>query len=139
MYDDVLVPTDGSEGVERAVTHAEAIADRFDATVHTVHVVQTPDSADRLEESVVERLERAGREAVDAVAERADGAGGEVHAAVRTGVPSEEIVAYAEDHGIDVIVMSTAGRTGTEREVVGSVTEAVVRKSPVPVLTVNVG
>lgn len=138
MYDDVLVPTDGSEGVEQAVTHASAIADRFDATVHTVHVIQTPDAADQLDESVVERLERAGREAVEAVAEQADGAG-DVESAVLEGVPSEEIVGYAVDQGIDVVVMSTAGRTGTEREMVGSVTEAVVRQSAVPVLTVNVG
>lgn len=140
MYDDVLVPTDGSEGVEQAVAHASAIADRFDATVHTVHVVQTPDFADQLEGSVVERLERAGREAIAAVEQQAAGAGtGNVESAVLEGVPSEEIVGYAADRGIDVIVMATAGRTGAEREMVGSVTEAVIRRSTVPVLTVNVG
>jgi nucleotide-binding universal stress UspA family protein len=114
MYDDVLVPTDGSEGVEQAVAHASAIADRFDATVHAVHVVQTPDVADQLDESVVDRLERAGREAVEAVAAQADGIG-DVESAIREGVPSEEIVSYAADNGIDVIVMATAGRTGAER------------------------
>jgi len=138
MYDDVLVPTDGSEGVEQAVAHASAIADRFDATVHTVHVVQTPDFADELEGSVVERLERAGREAVAAVEQRAAGAG-DVESAVLEGVPSEEIIDYVANQGVDVIVMATAGRTGAEREMVGSVTEAVIRRSPVPVLTVNVG
>ena len=138
MYEDVLVPTDGSESVEQAVAHASAIADRFDATVHTVHVVQTPDVADQLEGSVVERLERAGREAVEAVTEQTDGSG-DVESAVLEGVPSEEIVSYAADRGIDVIVMATAGKTGAEREMVGSVTEAVVRQSPTPVLTVNVG
>lgn len=140
MYEDILVPTDDSAGTERALEHALAVADRFDATLHTIHVVQTPDFAEELEDSVLERLERAGQEAIEAVVERARVAGHEeVEAAIRRGTPATEITDYASERDVDVIVMSTAGRTGEAREMVGSVAEAVVRESPVPVLTVNVG
>lgn len=141
MYESVLVPTDGSAGVERALHHALGIADRCDASLHTVHVVQKPDLADELaEDSILDRLAHAGEEAVETIVEDAHAAGHEdVHSAVREGVPAAEILDYTDENGIDVIVMATAGRTGTAREMVGSVTETVVRAASVPVLTVNVG
>lgn len=49
------------------------------------------------------------------------------------------ILEYAESATVDVIVMATSGRTGTEREIIGSVTESVVRKASVPVVVVNTG
>jgi nucleotide-binding universal stress UspA family protein len=53
------------------------------------------------------------------------------------GNPSEEILAYATEHGIDLITMGTHGRSGLDRVVMGSVAERVVRRSSVPVLTVR--
>lgn len=142
MYDSILVPTDGSSGTEQALEHAVAIAGRFDATLHTIHVVQTPDFAEELGEmeSVLDRLERAGSEAIEAVTEQARSAGHDrIESSIVQGIPAEEIIGYVVENDIDVVVMSTAGRTGDAREMVGSVTEAVVREAPVPVLTVNVG
>lgn len=52
-----------------------------------------------------------------------------------TGEPSTEIVRAAEDEGVDLIVMSTHGRTGLSRMFMGSVAEAVVRRASCPVLT----
>ncbi len=49
----------------------------------------------------------------------------------------EEIRSYIEDHAIDLVVVGTHGRTGFDRYVLGSVTESLVRTSPVPVLTVR--
>lgn len=53
------------------------------------------------------------------------------------GNPHEEILEYVSEHGIDMVIMGTHGRTGLDRVVMGSVAERVVRRSPVPVLTVR--
>jgi nucleotide-binding universal stress UspA family protein len=55
------------------------------------------------------------------------------------GNPHEEILEYVSEHGIDVVVVGSHGRSGIDRLVVGSVAERVVRLSPVPVLTVPAG
>ena len=57
--------------------------------------------------------------------------------ATRIGLPAEEIVQYADEHAIDLIVMGTHGREGVMRVVLGSVAESVVRRAPCPVLTVR--
>ncbi|WP_245781380.1 universal stress protein [Halopelagius inordinatus] len=53
------------------------------------------------------------------------------------GNPHEEIPDYASEYGIDMVIMGTHGRTGLDRAVMRSVAERVVRRSPVPVLTVR--
>lgn len=53
------------------------------------------------------------------------------------GNPHEEILEYVSEHDIDMIIVGTHGRTGFDRAVMGSVAERVVRRSPVPVLTVR--
>ncbi len=142
MYDEILVPTDGSDGIEQALNHAAAIAGKFDARLHTIHVVQTPEASDTLDEEfadTLDRLEQAGKQAVEAAREQAEQAGHEIETTVREGVPETEIRQYIDDHDIDLVVMATEGRTGNAREMLGSVTEDVVRSTAVPVLTVNVG
>jgi len=64
-----------------------------------------------------------------------DGVSAEVF--VRVGKPADEILRFAEEHGVDTIVMGTHGRTGIRHLLAGSVTERVVRTSPVPVLTIR--
>ncbi|WP_336037997.1 universal stress protein [Halobacterium yunchengense] len=126
MYDVILVPTDGSEHAARAAEHAALLADAFDAAVHVVSVV---------DDGSEERRDAA-REAVDAVESLvADGA--RVETAILDGVPEDAILAYADDHGADLVAMGTHGRTGVDRYVAGSVTEAVVRHADAPVLAVR--
>lgn len=142
MYDHVLVPTDGSERALAALEHATSLANQYDATLHTIHVVQATGIADALDgdqfENVIERIEDAGENAVEAVIEEARAADvTDVESSVVRGIPAEEIVQYVEQEEIDVVVMATAGRTRDEREVVGSVTERVIRTSPAPVFSVR--
>jgi nucleotide-binding universal stress UspA family protein len=140
MYDEILVPTDGSEGVTEALEHATAVAERFDARIHVLHVVQTAEAADTLDEGfadTLDRVEQAGQQAVDAAREQVERAGHDTETAVRDGVPTAEIRSYIDETGIDLVVMATAGRTGEAREMLGSVTEEVVRSTAVPVLTVT--
>lgn len=143
MYETVFVPTAGSDGAEIAVEHAIEIADRFDASLHTQYVIESVQLADTIEAftetEIYERLEDAGQRALEDVIEQAQEAGiDDVTSSMSQGLPDEEILAYIDEHDVDIVVMGTAGRTGEAREMVGSVTERVIRSSPVPVVAVNI-
>lgn len=88
-------------------------------------------------DNLLDALEEQGRGATSDIAARAKDRGIEATAAVRRGNPHDDILSYAEENGIDVIVMGTHGRTGVKRALLGSVTEDVVRHSEIPVLTVH--
>jgi nucleotide-binding universal stress UspA family protein len=140
MYEEILVPTDGSPATDRALEHALDLADRYDARVHALYVVD-PASYSTLEagaQIVLEALETEGRTAVDAVADRCSDAGVSAETHVRTGTPHRVIVDAAEDLGADLVVMATHGRRGVERYLLGSVTERVLRTCGVPVLSVRI-
>jgi len=140
-YDDLLVPTDGSETAAAAIEHAISIARATDARIHAVNVIDLGDVAAHGEYAIptglMESLTERGETATAAVAERAREAGLDAVTAVSSGYPARELLAYAEDNGIDLITMGTAGRTGVRRFLVGSTTERLVRHADVPVLTVN--
>ena len=139
MYERILVPTDGSDAVDAAVDHAIDLAETYGAEVHAVYVVDTAALAAEMDyPQVVEALEAEGSRAVRAVEEQATAAGFDrVRTAVLRGTPHAAILEYAEDNDVDLIVMGTHGRSGLDRYLLGSVTEKVVRKSDVPVLTVR--
>ena len=141
MFETVVIATDGSESARRAVRMALDLADRFDAAVRALYVVDAGNlraSPEEYRTVLEEALEAAGGEALSVVEEEAaDAAGREVVTAVREGDPADEIVAYAKEVGADVIATGTRGRHGDHAFLLGSVAEAVVRRSPVPVLTVR--
>ncbi|MFC6905147.1 universal stress protein [Halalkalicoccus tibetensis] len=137
MFDTVVIATDGSESVARAVNVAADLANRFDATVHALYVVDSTEvdaSPEGLKGDLHEALERQGEDALETVREAA---GGEVVTAVREGRPVVEICEYARDHDVDVVATGTRGRHGENRLLLGSIAEGVVRTCPVPVLTVR--
>jgi nucleotide-binding universal stress UspA family protein len=139
MYDRILIPTDGSESAEAAVDHALDLATRYDATLHVLYVVDVAAFGDLPHDTsvVVEGFEEVGAAAVERVADRAREMGIPVETSVRRGSPEEVLLAYVESEGIDLVAMGTHGRRGLGRLVLGSVTERVVRRSPVPVVTVR--
>ncbi|MFC5134943.1 MULTISPECIES: universal stress protein [Haloferacaceae] len=141
MYDDVLIPTDGSEAVDRALDHAIPLASDHGATVHALYVVDrrvANASSGDLHDEVVSDLESQGESAVASVAERAEAAGLDVETHVRHGTPDTEIVAYAEAEGIDVIVMSPEGKSPRERiRSLGSVSDRVTDDATVPVFLIK--
>jgi len=135
--DSIAVATDGSDSVRRAVGVALDVAERFDAAVHALSVVDTDEidsSPEQLREDLADALERQADEALDDVARRTDRP---VTTAVREGRPADEIVAYAREEDVDAVAVGTRGRHGENRLLVGSVAERVVRTAPVPVLTVR--
>ena len=141
MYDDIMVPTDGSEGTEAAVEHALDIAKKYDATVHVVYVVNTSAystlPADSNWESITAALEDEGNEATSEIVERMSDEGVDAVPSVEEGIPHKTVLAYADENDTDLIVMGTHGKSGLDRLLLGSVTEKVVRSSKVPVLTVR--
>ncbi|MFB6281943.1 MAG: universal stress protein [Haloferacaceae archaeon] len=139
MYDEILVPTDGSAAAERAIEHAVDLAGRYDARIHAFYVVDTSAYAalEGAGTAVVDALEDQGREAVAAVVDAAEAAGVPAERVVRDGSPHRNILDYIDEAGVDLVVMGTHGRRGIDRYLLGSVTERVVRSSPVPVLTVR--
>jgi nucleotide-binding universal stress UspA family protein len=142
MYDAILVPTDGSEGVDRTLEHAVEMARTYDATIHALYVVDRRFelAADEDREDLTERLRERGEVAVAAVVEAATDAGVDAVSSVREGIPYKTILDYADEVGIDVITMGTHGRTGRDRLAhLGSVTDRVVENATVPVFVVNIG
>lgn len=143
MFTRILVPTDGSEEVESAVEMALELARTHDATLHVLFIVDPPRSISGAGEgftgldNLLDELEAEGQRATERVAERGDDSGVEVETAVRRGNPHDDVLAYADEHDVDLIVMGTHGRTGVKRALLGSVTENVVRHSEIPVLTVH--
>jgi nucleotide-binding universal stress UspA family protein len=138
MYERVLHPTDGSDGVEVATEHAVELARRFDAPLHALFVVDTTITmgADAFSGAQYEGLRTAGEEELERVAEEAEREGVEVTTAIVEGTPAQAIVEEAADG--DVIVMGTHGKTGLDRYLIGSTTEKVVRSAEVPVVTIPV-
>ncbi|NEU58857.1 universal stress protein [Halorussus sp. MSC15.2] len=137
MIDTVVIATDGSESVTRAVQIALDLAERFDAAVHALYVVDTGEvesSPDELRGELRDALESQGEDALDAVRDHADR---ELVTAVREGRPAAEITEYAREQEADVVATGTRGRHGENRFLIGSVAERVVRSCPVPVLTVR--
>jgi nucleotide-binding universal stress UspA family protein len=137
MFETIVIATDGSESVRRAVDVALDLADRFDAEVHCLYVVDEGDvasSPERLRDEMEDALIERGEEAIDEVRGSTDR---DVVAAVEEGRPESEIDEYARDVDADVVVMGTRGRHGENRFLLGSVAERVVRTCPIPVLTVR--
>ena len=139
MYDDILIPTDGSDPAREAVEHAIEFAEQFGARVHALYVVDASAYAalDTATDTVIHSLEEEGEATVSTVADAAGERDLAVTTAVVSGTPHQEIVDYVEDNGIDLIVMGTHGRRGIDRYLLGSVTEKVVRTADAPVLTVR--
>ncbi len=140
MYSEILFPTDGGPASQAALDHALDHAERYDARLHTLYVVDTTAyaSLDAGAETVISALRQEGETALQAVAERADDAEVSVVSEIISGSPHKQLLEYADTNNIDLIVMGTHGRTGLDRYLLGSVTERVVRSADMPVLTVRV-
>ncbi|HXE71060.1 MAG TPA: universal stress protein [Candidatus Nitrosotenuis sp.] len=140
MAGQILIPLDGSEPSESALPHALALARRLEAGLILLHVV--PPSAYLAGELAVspelqQREEEYAADYLQKVAARLEGMDVEWH--VRRGDPAQAILDFAERQPVDLIVLSSRGRSGIPRWLFGSVAERVVRHAPVPVMVVHPG
>ncbi len=136
MYQDILLPTDGSEEAEAAVKQAKKLAEKFNSKVHIMYVVDiTQGVGDPAFQSRLGEMKEFGQNTVEEVAEKLEDIS--VETTVETGIPHQEIVEYVENEDIDLVVMGSHGRSGLNRFLLGSVTEKVLRTTSQPVLTVK--
>jgi nucleotide-binding universal stress UspA family protein len=139
MYDTILLPTDGSEATTDAAAHAFDHAERYDATIHVLSVVELssgPGTTGRDEEKL-DRLRRERAATAEQLVEEHAPEGVTATVAVEFGSPANVITEYATTVGADLAVMSTRARSGAERVIFGSVTEQVIQAGDTPVLAVQ--
>ncbi|MFD1647813.1 universal stress protein [Haloarchaeobius litoreus] len=144
MYDRILLPTDGDTSTTDATRHAIDLAAATGATLSVLYVVDEDiygaypgDEYVHDHEGAEAGLEEAGQAELDAVRERAEDVGVAVETAMRYGHPHEEILDFVAESGTDLVVMGTKSRSGEYRQLLGSVTDRVVRLSDVPVTVVK--
>ena len=136
----ILFPTDFSEQSHAALDYASQLAAICQAELHIIYVHDTRNAAAISGDAstyscVLSDIDR--RELQDRLASQQPGANVHcVHHFVK-GVPADEILGLAEEAGIDLIVMSSHGRSGLMRVLMGSVAENVVRHAKCPVLIVK--
>lgn len=139
----ILVPTDLSEGAEQALDYACELAAMLGATIHLVNVIGipalgVPELGLAMTSTVIDQIMIDNQTALDklAASKRCTSQIGQVM--LKTGDAKDVINQTAKELGVDLIVMSTHGRRGLSRALLGSVTETVVRTAPCPVLTIHV-
>lgn len=136
----ILFPTDFSEPAKEAQKYATTLAEKFGAELHVLHVVPEiilPATDSYTAWSLPEGGMKAQLEAAEKQLQTEFGATSGVRRAVVVGFPIEEIMKYAVDNAIDLIVVGTHGHTGLSHLLLGSVAEKLVRLAKCPVLTVH--
>ena len=144
MYDRLLLPTDMSPGVDRAIDHAIDAAQRYDAELHVLYVVDSDayssypgDEYVHEFEGLEKALEQAGQDAVEEITDRAKNEGVETEPIIRHGVPHAEILHYMDEANIDLTVIGSKNRSGEYRRLLGSVAERVANMAERPVTIVK--
>src|SRR5215218_113858 len=140
----ILLATDGSEEAELAALRAVDLAQRTDSELHVVHVgvlptllVSYPGTLG-YEGKLYEQIQEESSELLRKESWRVKAAGGTVAGShLRMGKVDLEIVALAEELGVDLIVMGCRGHGGIRRAIEGSVSDGVIRHAPCPVLVVR--
>jgi nucleotide-binding universal stress UspA family protein len=139
----ILVPVDFSEPSTRALMHAIAMAEQFGASLDVLHVVPNPYVDDPaglylpLPATYVNDLMNDARKRLDDLLDSVDHQRLRARPIVKAGDPLRQVVEYARDESMDLIVLGTHGRSGVAHLFLGSVAERVVRTAPCPVLTVR--
>lgn len=139
VANNILVATDFSELGQAAVEHALMLAEKLGGTLHVVHVYtlqNKPESATQAREDL-ERAEQHARAQLDRVGAELRSCQRLGQTVLRHGDPAPMILLTADELGADLVVLGTHGRRGLGRLVMGSVAEAVLRQSLVPVLVVK--
>ncbi len=141
--DNILFPLDFSECSERVLPYALDIADRFNARLYLLFVAQdlsylsTNDVGPQPLMNMSKDIASGGEKEMQAFCEKHVRDFSNYDTKVVIGNPEEEILRYAVEVPIDLIIMGTHTRKGLERVLMGSVADQVLKNAAVPVLTVN--
>jgi nucleotide-binding universal stress UspA family protein len=141
MYSRILLPLDGSTRAEEALPHASALARRFGAELVLLRVLETVAEPSVMWGPAVRQAESAAKTAalqyLEGIAAHAKERGIAARVVVVEGRPHIAITQYAEDEGVDLIVISARGHSGLSRWLMGTVADRVTRGAKVPVLLVR--
>jgi nucleotide-binding universal stress UspA family protein len=135
ILDRILVALDGSETAEAILPHVRRLLRRQDSELILVRAVHSPLSEEQA--SAIEALIGQAREYVATMKERLDQEGIRASVEVRVGPPAGVLLDIAEEKRVSLIAVTTHGRSGLSRALLGSVAEIVLRKSPVPVFALR--
>ena len=134
----ILVPVDFDDTSDVALAYARSLAKNFGAQLHMLHVMENlflkpmandpRDIETGIARRLTDRLTPEERESMRAVA-----------VLKKSDTPADEIVKYANEEPIDLIIIGTHGRSGIKHLLMGSVAEKVVRTAPCPILIVRPG
>lgn len=152
-YQKILVPLDGSRLAEQALPHAVGLAQvhpnsvlyllsvvpavRYGAASTSALSPYIPPEYFVDPQETQQTLEKSLHQYLNMMARQLYETGGRIITCVRRGDPADAIIEYASLHGVDLIVMSTHGRSGMSRWVLGSVADKVVRNAVQPVLLIR--
>ncbi len=138
MYEKILLPLDGSDLAQQAIPYAEKLAGRLGSQIKLVHVRDPHEDkygnmhkfylqkiADAMKKDTEQYAEEPGRDKID------------IESIILAGDPAQEIVDYANKENVDLIVMSTHGRTGITRWALGSVADRVLRATRKPLALIR--
>ncbi len=144
LFQKILVPLDGSKLGESAILYAEALGQELDAELVLFQVLEPLDKAWLSEPHTfyamppdIENRKSAAMNYLDGVGKSLKEMGLKAASAVAVGSPADQIIDYAKANAIDLIAMSTHGRTGIGRWVFGSVTDKVLHAGDTAVLVVR--
>ncbi|MFZ7128226.1 MAG: universal stress protein [Desulfobacterales bacterium] len=142
-FKEILFPVDLSDIAPKIVPYVQTFTETFKARLHLLFAARVmgqytglyvPTAAvTSFEQSIIEGAHRKLKEFKEENFPTVQ----RIQLAVRSGDPSEEILAYISEQNIDMVVMGTHGRKGLDRVLFGSVAERVVKLSSAPVFTVN--
>ena len=146
-YKKIMIATDGSDCSRLATDKGIELARLSGGTVYAVHVISTAYlfpmdgyyfmGMNPYWESIHEALKKQGQQAVDYIKGLGEIKGIKVESILLEGNPSEELIRYADEEKMDIVIMGTLGKTGLDRILIGSVAGTLVRHSKVPVMVVR--
>lgn len=142
MYKRILVPLDGSKLSEAVLPHVEEIAKGLNCEIVLLHVVPLPvpvfdTPASPFDHNLLRDQENEAKRYLKEMCAKLELEEARVTYLVREGDVTQVILETAQDQQADLIAMSTHGRSGAMRWLLGSVTDRIVRNSPIPVLAIR--
>jgi nucleotide-binding universal stress UspA family protein len=139
----ILFPVDLTENSSKLLPYVLSFSEKYNSSVYLLHVVQDLNKWGKLyvphpsmDKFQIEAIEAA-KKTMETVCENQLQSCPNFQKIVVAGDAADEILKVIESESIDLLVMGTHGRKGLEHVIFGSVAEKVVKRSPIPVLSIN--
>ena len=139
----ILFPLDLTENSSKILPYVLSVSEKYNSQIYLLHVVQDLNkwgklyvphpSMDKFQEEAIKNAKKA----MDKICENQLQSCPNFQKRVVSGDTVDEILKIIESENIDLLIMGTHGRKGLEHVIFGSVAENIVKKSPVPVLSIN--